>query len=129
MAPSSYYEAKKRQPSARVQRDEVMGPVVCQLWEDNFRVCGARKIWKAALRGGHDIGRDQIARLMRAAGIEGVRRTKRVRTTKPDPGVARHPDLVGRDFTATAPNQLWVTDLTYVLHSQTSTLAGSAVGF
>ena len=51
---------------------------------------------------------------MRTAGIEGVRRTKRVRTTKPDPGVARHPDLVGRDFTAAAPNQLWVTDLTYV---------------
>ena len=51
---------------------------------------------------------------MRAAGIEGVRRTKRVRTTKPEPGMPRHPDLVGRDFTATAPNQLWVTDLTYV---------------
>ncbi len=51
---------------------------------------------------------------MRTAGIEGVRRTKRVRTTKPDPDMPRHPDLVGRDFTATAPNQLWVTDLTYV---------------
>lgn len=51
-------------------------------------------------------GRDQVARLMCAAGIEGVRRTQRVRTTKPDPGVPRHPDLVGRDFIATAPNQL-----------------------
>ena len=51
---------------------------------------------------------------MRAAGIEGVRRGKRVRTTKPDPGAARHPDLVKRNFTATAPNQLWVTDLTFV---------------
>ena len=51
---------------------------------------------------------------MRAAGIAGVRRGKRVRTTKPDPGAPRHPDLVGRDFTATAPNQLWVTDLTFV---------------
>jgi putative transposase len=51
---------------------------------------------------------------MRAAGIAGVRRGKRVRTTKPDPAVVRHPDLVGRDFTATAPNQLWVTDLTFV---------------
>ena len=51
---------------------------------------------------------------MRAAGIAGVRRGKRVRTTRPDPGAPRHPDLVGRDFTATAPNQLWVTDLTYV---------------
>jgi len=114
VAPSSYYEFKNRQPSTRAQRDEVMGPVVRQLWEDNYRVYGARKVWKAARRGGHDIGRDQVARLMRAAGIEGVRRTKRVRTTKPDPGMPRHPDLVGRDFTATAPNQLWVTDLTFV---------------
>lgn len=77
----------------------------------NYRVYGARKIWKSAQRAGHEVGRDQVARLMRAAGIEGVRRTKRVRTTKPDPGMPRHPDLVGRDFTATAPNQLWVTDI------------------
>ena len=51
---------------------------------------------------------------MRAAGIEGVRRLKRVRTTRPDDTAARHPDLVRRDFTATAPNDLWVTDITYV---------------
>ncbi len=51
---------------------------------------------------------------MRTAGIEGVDATKRVRTTQARPGVPRHPDLVGRDFTATAPNQLWVTDLTFV---------------
>ena len=114
MAPSTYYAAKKRQPSARARRDAQMIPVVRQLWEDNYRVYGARKLWKAAHRGGYDIGRDQVARLMRAAGIAGVRRGKRVRTTRPDPGAPRHPDLVGRDFTATAPNQLWVTDLTYV---------------
>ncbi len=117
VAPSSYYEAKardRRAPSARAQRDAVMTPVVAQLWEDNYRVYGARKVWKAAGRAGHRIGRDQVARLMRAAGIEGARRTMRVRTTRPDPGSARHPDLVRRDFTATAPNQLWVTDLTFV---------------
>jgi putative transposase len=91
-----------------------MGPVVRQLWEDNYRVYGAHKVWKAARRAGHDIGRDQVARLMRAEGIEGVRRTKKVRTTRPDPKMPRHSDLVERDFTATAPNQLWVTDLTYV---------------
>jgi putative transposase len=91
-----------------------MLPVVQQLWEDNYRVCGARKIWKAAQRTGHDIGRDQVARLMRTAGIEGVRRTKRVKTTRPETCAPRHPDLVGRDFTATDPNQLWVTDLTFV---------------
>ena len=114
MAPSTYYAVKKRVPSARAQRDAQMIPVLRQLWEDNYRVYGARKLWKAARRAGHDLGRDQVARLMRAAGIAGVRRGKRVRTTKPDPAAARHPDLVGRDFTANEPNQLWVTDLTFV---------------
>ena len=114
VASSLYYAAKTRPPSARSQRDALLGPVIVQLWADNYRVYGARKLWKAARRAGHDIGRDQVARLMRTAGIEGVRRTKRVRTTRTDPGVPRHPDLVERDFTATAPNQLWVTDLTYV---------------
>jgi putative transposase len=114
VAPSSYYEAKSRQPSARSVRDAVMVPVLRGLWEDNYRVYGAHKLWKAARRAGYDIGRDQVVRLMRQAGIEGVRRTKKVRTTRTEPGAPRHPDLVGRDFTATAPNQLWVTDLTYV---------------
>jgi putative transposase len=114
VAPSTYYAAKARQPSARARRDAVMIPVVRQLWEDNYRVYGARKLWKAARRAGHDVGRDQVARLMRTAGIQGVRRTRRIRTTRPEPGTPRHPDLVKRDFTATAPNQLWVTDLTYV---------------
>jgi putative transposase len=114
VAPSTYYAAKSRQPSARSTRDAAFGPWLRNLWEENYRVYGARKLWKAAHRAGIDIGRDQIARLMRAAGMEGARRTKRVRTTRPDPVAARHPDLVRRDFTATAPNQLWVTDLTYV---------------
>jgi putative transposase len=114
VAPSTYYAAKARTPSARQVRDTAMRVVVRKLWEDNYGVYGARKLWKTARRAGHDLGRDQVARLMRAEGIEGVRRTKRVRTTKPDPGAPRHPDLVGRDFTATGPNQLWVTDLTYV---------------
>ena len=114
MAPSTYYAAEVRALSARACRDAVVGPALRQLWEDNYRVYGVRKLWKAARRAGHDIGRDQVARHMRAAGITGVRRGKRVRTTKPDPGAGRHPDLVGRRFTAGAPNQLWVTDLTFV---------------
>jgi putative transposase len=121
VALSTYYAVKKRGPSARACRDAVMTPVLRQLWEDNYRVYGARKLWKAARRAGHDIGRDQVGRLMRAAGIAGVRRGKRVRTTKPDPAAVRHPDLVRRDFTANGPNQLWVTDLTFV-----STWAGVA---
>jgi putative transposase len=114
VAPSTYYAAKARPRSARQCRDAVLRPALVTLWQDNYRVYGARKLWKAAQRAGHDVGRDQVARLMREAGIAGVRRGKRVRTTKPDPGAPRHPDLVGRDFTATAPNQLWVTDLTFV---------------
>ncbi|MHA2414035.1 IS3 family transposase [Mycobacterium avium] len=114
VALSTYYDTKARVPSARALRDAVLGPALCQLWKDNYCVYGARKLWKTARREGHDVGRDQVARLMRAAGIEGVRRGKRVRTTKADPAAARHPDLVKRNFTATAPNQLWVTDLTFV---------------
>ncbi len=114
MAVSTYYAARTRPPSARAVRDAELGPMLRALWDDNYRVYGARKLWKAARRAGHDVGRDQVARLMRGLGIQGAVRTKRVRTTRPDPASARHPDLVRRDFTATAPNQLWVTDLTYV---------------
>jgi putative transposase len=114
VAPSTYYAAKTRPLSARAARDAVMIPILVALWTANYRVYGAHKLWKAARRAGHDIGRDQVARLMRAAGIEGIRRSRRVRTTRPEPAADRHPDLVGRDFTATGPNQLWVTDLTYV---------------
>ncbi len=114
MAPSSYYAARTRAPSARAVRDEELIPQLVDLWESNYRVYGVRKLWKAARRAGIMIGRDQTARLMRVAGVEGARRSKRVKTTRPDPASARHPDLVKREFTATAPNRLWVTDLTFV---------------
>jgi putative transposase len=91
-----------------------MTPILVAIWSANYRVYGAHKLWKAARRAGHEIGRDQVARLMRQAGIEGVCRRRRLRTTKPDPTAPRAADLVQRDFTAAAPNQLWVTDLTYV---------------
>jgi putative transposase len=114
IAPSTYYDTKARPPSTRSVGDAVMIPLLITLWAVNYRVYGARKLWKAARRAGHDVGRDQVARLMRVAGIEGIRRRRRVRTTRPDDTAVRHPDLVKRDFTATAPNQLWVTDLTFV---------------
>ena len=114
VAPSTYYAAKARPPSARARRDAVVGPRLVELWERNYRVYGAHKLWKAARRDGLDVGRDQVARLMRTAGIAGTRRLRRVRTTRRDDQATRHPDLVNRDFTATAPNELWVTDLTYV---------------
>jgi putative transposase len=84
MAASTYYAAKTRKPSARARRDAELRPALRKLWEDNYQVYGARKLWKAARRAGHDVGRDQVARLMRVEGIEGAVRTKRVRTTRPD---------------------------------------------
>ena len=117
MAPSTYYAAKKRElaPSARAVRDSVMMQVLMVLWVANRKVYGAHKLWKAARRAGHDIGRDQVARLMRAMEIEGIsRRRRKVFTTIADPDAVRAPDLVNRNFTAERPDALWVTDLTYV---------------
>jgi putative transposase len=115
MAPSTYYSAKSRSLSARAVRDTVMMQVLMVLWVANRKVYGAHKLWKAAKRAGHDIGRDQVARLMRELRIEGIsRRRKKVFTTRQDPDALRAPDLVNRNFTADRPDALWVTDLTYV---------------
>ena len=114
VAPSSYYAAHKRVLSARALRDAVLGPILLSLWVTNYRVYGVRKLWKAALRAGHDVGRDQVARLMRQLQIRGVRKGKKPKTTRSDPAAARPPDLVNRRFTAHRPNALWVTDVTYV---------------
>lgn len=117
VAPSTYYAARRRrlQPSARAVGDVVMMQVLMVLWVANRKVYGAHKLWKAARRAGHDVGRDQVARLMRAMAIEGIsRQRRRVFTTRPDPDALRAPDLVKRNFTAVRPDALWVTDLTYV---------------
>jgi putative transposase len=85
IAPSTYYVARRRQvaPSARAVRDAVMTQVLMVLWVANRKVYGADKLWRAARRAGHEIGRDQVARLMRQLGIEGVsRRRKKVYTTR-----------------------------------------------
>jgi putative transposase len=116
MAPSTYYAVKKREvaPSVRAVRDGVMMPVLMALFLANRKVYGAHKLWKAARRAGHDIGRDQVARLMGELGIAGVTRRRKVFTTRQDPDAVRAPDLVNRQFVAERPNGLWVTDLTYV---------------
>ena len=85
MAPSTYYDAKARPPSARERRDAVLGPALRQLWEDNYCVYGVRKLWKTARRAGHDVGRDQVARLMRAAGIKGSAAANGSAPPKPTP--------------------------------------------
>ena len=114
VAPSTYYAARDRTPSRRARQDAELTPRLLKLWKANYEVYGSRKLWKAARRAGIEIGRDQTARLMRTAGIRGALRSKRVRTTRRDKDAGRHPDLVKRQFTATAPNELWVTDLTFV---------------
>ena len=114
IAPSTYYTARTRAPSVRAVRDVAMTAIMLGVFAANYSVYGARKLTKAMRRAGHEIGRDQVGRLMRHAGIRGVRRGRRVFTTRSDPGAARSPDLVKRVFTADRPNALWVLDLTYV---------------
>jgi len=114
VAPSTYYAARSRPPSIRELRDRLLMPILLTLWMANRRLYGAHKLWKAARRAGHDIGRDQTARLMKRLDISGVTRGRRVRTTRPDDKAQRPADLVDRDFTAERPDRLWVVDLTYV---------------
>lgn len=113
IAPSTYYATKSRPPSARAERDAALIPLLVALFVKNYSVYGRRKLTKAARKAGLVVGRDQVARLMRAAGIRGASRSRKRFTTKSDPGHVRAPDLVNRDFTATRPNEKWVADFTY----------------
>jgi putative transposase len=113
IAPSTYYDAKTRPLSARAMRDAVLIPLLLALWVKNYSVYGRRKLTKAARKAGHDVGREQVARLMRQLGIRGASRARKRFTTKADPAHVRAPDLVKRDFTATRPNEKWVADFTY----------------
>jgi putative transposase len=114
IAPSTYYHARRRPPSARRRRDEELKVEIRRVYDDNFGVYGARKVWRQLHREGITVARCTVERLMRELGLEGVRRGKTRRTTTPQEGAARPADLVERDFSATRPNQLWVADLTYV---------------
>jgi putative transposase len=100
VAPSTYYGAKSRPPCQRAVKDAATVPALKALFTDNYSVYGARKLHKAARRAGHDLGRDQVARLMRKAGIQGARRGRRVFTTRADKTAARPPDLMGIDHLA-----------------------------
>jgi putative transposase len=114
VAPSTYYAARRRPPSARAVSDAVLSPKLERIWRDNYQVYGIRKLWRQLQRQGEAVGRDRVARLMRTLGITGVVRGTKRRTTVADPAAVRAPDLVNRRFTATRPNQLWVSDFTYV---------------
>jgi putative transposase len=114
IAPSTYYAAKRRPPSARALRDQELKVEIRRVHAEHFGVYGARKIWRQLGREGIAVARCTVERLMGELGLEGVRRGKARRTTTPDAAAARPTDLVERDFSAARPNQLWVADLTYV---------------
>ena len=114
VAASTYYAAKRRPPSARAIRDEQLAAKIQRIYDDNYEVYGARKIWRQLCRDGVQVARCTVERLMGELGITGAVRGKTTRTTIPDDQAPRPTDLVERQFTATRPNQLWVADLTYV---------------
>jgi putative transposase len=114
VAPSTYYAARSRPPCERRRRDEELKTEIRRVHEANFDVYGARKVWRALMREGIVVPRCRVERLMRQMGLCGRVRGKKCRTTKPDPTAARPADLVDRSFSASAPNRLWVADLTYV---------------
>jgi len=120
IAPSTYYEAKAREadPSRlppRAKRDAELEPEIQRVYEENFRVYGAEKVWRQLKREDWEVARCTVERLMARLGLQGtVRGGKNYRTTIPDTAAARPADLVNRQFQADRPNQLWVADFTYV---------------
>ena len=112
--PGTYHERKSRPPSERALRDDKHQVEIERVWKANYEVYGARKVYKQLNREEIKIARCTVERLMRKLGIEGARRGKKFKTTRSDPNAIRPADLVERNFTAIRPNQLWVTDFTYV---------------
>ena len=119
MAPSAYYAAKAAAAdpecrSCRTRRDAELRPEIQRVWHANRQVYWAKKVWNQLRREAVEVARCTVARLMKAEGLRGVVRGRRVRTTRPAPVTVRPLDLVQRQFRAERPNQLWVADFTYV---------------
>jgi transposase InsO family protein len=119
IAPSTYYEHKAREADPqrlppRVVRDAELCTSIQRVWDENFRVYGARKVWKQLRREGRPAARCTVERLMGRLGLKGVVRGRRCRTTIPADLADRPADRVQRVFKASRPNQLWVADITYV---------------
>ena len=113
-APSTYYVAKSRPLSPRAVSDGLLGEHIRRVHEQNYAVYGVRKVWRQLRRDGETAGRDQVGRVMKDLGLQGVRRGKAKRTTVPGDIASRPGDLVDRHFFAGAPNRLWLADITYV---------------
>ena len=119
IAPSTYYEYKARQADPermppRCKRDQVLIPEIRRVYEENFGVYGARKVWRQLRREAFEVARCTVERLMRVLGLQGVVRGRKWRTTIADDSAVRPLDRVNRQFQATRPNELWVADFTYV---------------
>ncbi|OUE36205.1 transposase [Burkholderia territorii] len=119
IAPSGYrrHAAQLHDPSkrcARATRDEVLQPEIKRVWRANMQVYGVPKVWKQMNREGIVVARCTVGRLMKLQGLRGAVRGKRVRTTNLDTSAPRPLDRVNRQFKAERPNQLWVSDFTYV---------------
>jgi putative transposase len=118
IAPSTYYATKTRPPSARSIRDAEVTDAIARVHEENYGVYGIWKVWAQLGRdggvAGAPVARCTVARLMKAAGLRGISRVRTPRTTVRATTPDRRPDLVQREFTAPAPNRLWVADITYV---------------
>ena len=116
IAPSTYFRhrAQRIDPtrrSVRARRDDELRVEIRRVWNEHFQVYGPRKVWRQLRRDGVRVARCTIERLMRAMGVKGVTRGRAwVVTTRPDTTTDRPGDLVARQFTATRPNQLWVSD-------------------
>ncbi len=112
---SAYYQRRSGERSARSVEDERLTARIREVHEQNFECYGYPRVWHELRRQGEQVGRDHVARLMRREGIRGAkRRGKPWRTTIPAPEAQKRPDLVNRQFTADAPDRLWVGDLTYL---------------
>ncbi len=119
IAPSCYrrHAARTRSPdlrSARARRDEDLMADIQRVWHANWQVYGAEKVWRQLHREGIAVARCTVERLMKQLGLQGVRRGKKVRTTVPDGKASCPHDHVNRVFRADRPDQLWVSDFTYV---------------
>ncbi len=119
IAPAGYwrYAAQQRNPAlrcVRAQRDDVLSVEIERVWQANLQVYGVDKVWHQLRREGTDVARCTVERLMRKAGLRGVVRGKGVRMTVADPAAPCPLDRVNRQFKAQRPNQLWVSDFTYV---------------
>ena len=119
IAPSTFYDnlAKRADPerlSDRAKRDAELRPEIQRVFEENWRVYGVRKVWRQLGREGFDVARCTVARLMKDMGLQGAIRGKLHRTTIPDKKAPCPLDRVNRQFRVPAPNQLWVSDFTYV---------------